>query len=117
MAYAWLAEGGTWSPSWLEKLLEAPRLQHPEWSLGEATTSLVVVGVLGIVFSKRCRPSDVLRSVSAEPGFWERGTLRGHIKGKASPVSNGLGPSLCMHTRVRTHTRILPAHARGHHDL
>lgn len=70
----------------------------------------MVVGVLGTVFSKRCRPSDVLRSVSAEPGFRERGTLRGHIKGKASPVSNGLGPSLRMHTRVRTHTHAFCLH-------
>lgn len=27
----------------LEKLLEVPSLQNPEWSIGEATTSLAIV--------------------------------------------------------------------------
>lgn len=35
----------------LEKLLEAPGLQHPEWSIGEATTSLAIVWGDGRLFS------------------------------------------------------------------
>lgn len=35
----------------LEKLLEVPGLQNPEWSIGEATTSLAIVWGDGHLFS------------------------------------------------------------------